>query len=317
MTKNRAIGLVACATLILASLSAHAAEKYDTSRVVTIGGAATEIAYALGLGDRIVAVDTSSTFPPEALATKPNVGYIRALSPEGVLSVGPTLIIAMDGAGPPDAVNVLKSASIPFVTIPEARDAAQVVANIRRVAQIMGVPDEGASVADAVAADFKALAAMRATITTPRKATFVLSTSGAAPIVGGTETSADAIFRLAGIDNAMSAIKGYKPGVDEAMLAAEPYAIILMQDRSHKLSNEAVMKMPAFASTQAAQAGRLFRVDGGYMLAFGPRTPQAAHDLAVAVYPELNLPALPQHPWNQAPAATVPAAAPTTAGSPG
>jgi len=299
MTKNRATALVALASLILASLPARATEKYDTARVVTIGGAATEIVYALGLSDKVVAVDTSSTFPPAALATHPNVGYIRALSPEGVLSVGPTLIIAMDGAGPPDAVNVLKSASIPFVTIPEARDGAQVVANIRRVAEIMGVPDGGASVADAVAADFTALAAMRAKITTPRTATFVLSTSGAAPIVGGTDTSADAIFRLAGIGNAMTAIKGYKPAVDEAMLAAEPYAVILMQDRGHGVTNEMVMQMPAFASTQAAQAKRFFRVDGAYTLSFGPRTPQAAHDLAVAVYPELNLPALPQHAWNQ------------------
>ena len=302
MTKNRAIRLVAFTTLILASLplpGAKAADKYDTARVVAIGGAATEIVYALGLSDRVVAVDVSSTYPPEALATKPNVGYIRALSPEGVLSVGPTLIIAMEGAGPPDAVKVLKSASIPLVTIPEARDGAQVVANIRHVAEIMGVPAEGARVADAVAADFATLAAMRARITTPRKATFVLSTSGAAPVVGGAETSADAIFRLAGIDNAMRAITGYKPGVDEAMLAAEPDAIILMQDRSHALDNDAVLKLPAFAGTPAAQAGRIIRVDGGYMLGFGPRTPQAAHDLAVAVYPELTLPALPQHPWTR------------------
>lgn len=297
--KIRAIrlALFAAAAFFFAG-SAHAAQ-YDTSRLVTIGGAATEIVYALGLGDRVVAVDTSSTFPPDALATKPNVGYIRALSPEGVLSVGPTLIIAMDGAGPPDAVKVLKSASIPFVTIPEARDGAQVVANIRRVAEILDVPEEGARVADAVAADFAALASMRATITTPRKATFVLSTSGAAPIVGGLDTSADAIFRLAGIENAMSGLTGYKPAVDEAMLAAEPDAIVLMQDRNHGASNEAVMAMPSFASTQAAKAGRFIRVDGGYTLSFGPRTPQAAHDLAVAVYPELNPPALPQHKWNR------------------
>ena len=51
MTKNRAIALVALASLILASLPARATEKYDTARVVTIGGAATEIVYALGLSD--------------------------------------------------------------------------------------------------------------------------------------------------------------------------------------------------------------------------------------------------------------------------
>lgn len=284
----------------------------DSSRVVTIGGAATEIVYALGLADRIVAVDVSSTYPPAALATKPNVGYIRALSPEGVLAVGPTLIIAMEGAGPVDAVKVLKSASIPFVTVLEARDAAGVLSDIRFIADLLGVPERGEQLATAVEADFASLEAMRARITTPRKATFVLSTSGAAPVVGGAETSADAIFKLAGVENAMSAVKGYKPAVDEAMLAAEPDAIILMQDRSHGVTDEAVAAMPAFAGTPAANAKRFLRLDGGYLLGFGPRTPQAARDLAAAVYPELNLPPLPSHGW------TEPGAAPTASqGRPG
>lgn len=269
----------------------------DTSRIVTIGGAATEIVYALGLGDKVVAVDVSSTFPPSALATKPNVGYIRALAPEGVLSVGPSIIIATEGAGPPDAVNVLRSASVPFVTFPEARDAAHVVANIRFVAEVLGVPEDGERVAAAVQQDFAALDAIRARIAQHRKAVFVLSASATAPVVGGKETSADAILRLAGIDNAMEAMSGFKPAVDEAMMAAEPDAIVLMKDRNHTLTDDAVTALPAFAGTPAAVKRHIYRIDGGYALAFGPRTPQAARDLAAAIYPELALPALPQRAW--------------------
>ena len=54
----------------------------EGQRVVSIGGAVTEILYDLGLEDRIVAVDTTSTAPARALAQKPNVGYMRALSAE-------------------------------------------------------------------------------------------------------------------------------------------------------------------------------------------------------------------------------------------
>lgn len=271
----------------------------DTSRIVTIGGAATEIVYALGLGDRVAAVDISSTFPSSALATKPNVGYIRALSPEGVLSVSPSIIIATEGAGPPDAVNVLRSASVPFVTFPEARDPAQLVANIRFVADVLSVPEAGAQVAAAVSQDFEALAAIRAKIVQHRKAVFVLSASANAPVVGGTHTSADAILALGGIDNAMAGMSGFKPAVDEAMLAAEPDAIVLMKDRSHNLSDDAVIALPAFAGTPAAAKRHIYRIDGGYALAFGPRTPQAARDLAAAIYPELALPSLPERPWTQ------------------
>ncbi|MGJ0533075.1 hypothetical protein HUN39_15415 [Methylocystis sp. FS] len=57
------------------------------NRIVAIGGAVTEILYALGQQNRIAAIDATSQFPPEALKKKPNVGYFRALSAEGVLSI--------------------------------------------------------------------------------------------------------------------------------------------------------------------------------------------------------------------------------------
>src|SRR5215212_9628559 len=55
----------------------------DASRIVSIGGAITEILYALGLQQRIVAVDSTSVYPPQAVREKPSVGYMRRLSPEG------------------------------------------------------------------------------------------------------------------------------------------------------------------------------------------------------------------------------------------
>ncbi|MCK0195391.1 ABC transporter substrate-binding protein [Ancylobacter sp. 6x-1] len=296
----------------------------ETAHIVAIGGAVTEILYALGLGERIVAVDTSSTYPPQALGTKPNVGYMRALSPEGVLAVGPSIILAQEGSGPPDAVTVLKSASVPFETVPDARTPEQVVANIRHLAALAGVKARGEELAQAVERDFATLAAFRARIASPRSAAFILSASGAAPVAGGRNTSADALFALAGVTNALSTMSGYKPAVDEALMAAEPYALIVMDNRNHGLTNEALAAMPAFAGTTAAKAGRIHRVDGAYMLGFGPRTPQAARDLMAMVYPELNLPALPAHAWtagsraepdSEPPAA--PAAAPAGSGQPG
>ena len=72
----------------------------NPSRIVSIGGAITEILYALGLEQRVVAVDTTSLFPDTALRDKPNVGYMRQLSAEGVLGLNPSLVLAMQGSGP-------------------------------------------------------------------------------------------------------------------------------------------------------------------------------------------------------------------------
>ena len=97
----------------------------DASRVVSIGDFITEIVYALGEEGRLVGRDFTSTYP-DAANKLPDVGYMRALSPEGVLSINPTAIIAVEGSGPKETIEVLKKASVPFVFVPEKYTAASV-----------------------------------------------------------------------------------------------------------------------------------------------------------------------------------------------
>lgn len=74
----------------LPALPAHAVVK----RIVCAGGAMTEIVFALGHGDTVVAVDTTSWFPYEHVSKLPKVGYFRSLAAEGLLSMQPDLILA-------------------------------------------------------------------------------------------------------------------------------------------------------------------------------------------------------------------------------
>ena len=97
-----ALGLVLPALPGLSASRAFA--QAATDRIVVAGGVITEVIYALGRQDRIVGVDSTSLFPAEALRQKANIGYVRALSAEGVLSLKPTLVLLIDGAGPPDAM---------------------------------------------------------------------------------------------------------------------------------------------------------------------------------------------------------------------
>ncbi|TIO39759.1 MAG: hemin ABC transporter substrate-binding protein, partial [Mesorhizobium sp.] len=90
----------------------------DTSRIAAIGGSITEIVYALGEEGHLVARDSTSSFP-QAAQKLPDVGYMRALSPEGVLSVNPSGILALHGSGPKETVDVLKKSSVPFIEVPE------------------------------------------------------------------------------------------------------------------------------------------------------------------------------------------------------
>jgi iron complex transport system substrate-binding protein len=222
---------------------------------------------------------------------------MRALSAEGVLSIAPSLVLAIEGSGPPDVIDVLSRASVPFVLVPEARDPQAVARKIRFVAEAAGVPARGEEVARAVLEDFTTLAAIRERIGNHRKALFVLALGNGAPIVGGNDTSASAIFTLAGIDNALPQMTGFKPAADEAAFAASPDAIVMMDERNHALTADAVFALAAFSGTPAAKARRLISLPGTYLLNFGPRAGHAARDLAAAMYPELRLPPLPARPW--------------------
>lgn len=276
-------------------------EVRDTSRIVAIGGAVTEILYAMGLGDRVIAVDQTSTYPAE-VKDQPIVGYSRTLSPEGVLSVGPSLILAMEGAGPRSTLDVLENASVPVVIIPDAHDAAGVVRKIKAIAEAVGEPEKGQNLAEAVQQDFDVVTSALAGVKQRPRAVFVLSASGGAAVVGGSDTSADAMFRLAGITNAMASIKGYKPAQDEAAMTSEPEAIVVMRDGGQVLDADTLFSLPTFMGTPAAQNRKLLTFPGSYLLGFGPRAPHAVRDLAVALHPDVEIPELPERPWNAEPA---------------
>lgn len=259
----------------------------DTSKILAIGGDITEILYSLGLEAKIIGVDATSQFPAEALKQKTNVGYMRALSTEGVLSIAPHLIIASVSAGPPEVVKALKQTSVPYLEVDEGHSPEGVVEKVRFVAQALDVSAEGNRLALKIESEFKVLADQRAKIGKPSRAVFILGSQSGRATVGGSGTSADAIFKLAGIENAAASVNGYKPVVDEALVQMMPDVIVTMRRSSGTHDIDKVMSMPGMQSTPAGRGNRTVVMDGLYLLGFGPRTPAAALDLMRQVYPDV------------------------------
>lgn len=287
-----ALFLVAACPAILFGFALPTAHAADEERIVSIGGAVTEILYALGYGSHIAAIDTTSLYPPDALKTKPNVGYMRALSVEGVLSVNPSLIVASEGAGPPAALAALQESGVRMVTVPDEKSPAGVRRKILIVGELVGRKDAAQKLADDVETRFVSLEALRTRIERPKSVLFVLSAAGGKTLVGGRGTSADAIITLAGATNAAASIEGFKPMGDEAIINAAPEIVLMM--RRENTSAPDILATPAFAATPAGKTHALLEMDGNYLLGFGPRAPEAARDLMAALYPELKWPSLEQ-----------------------
>ena len=277
----------AAAEVIVIDGSGRSVQITDTSRILSIGGDVTEILYALGAGARIVGVDTTSQFPAEALQKKQSVGYMRALSSEGVISVGASVILASQGAGPPEVVKTLKTTTVPYVEVSDNNSADGIVGKVRLIAKVVGAEVEGEKLAQKVRDDFKVLAETRAKITKPVKALFVLAVQNGRAMVGGRNTSADAILTFAGATNVAAEAVGFKPLPDEAIVALAPEVIVAMRRSSDKDGHDLsqLFALKGIQSTPAGAAKRIIMVNGLYTLGFGPRAPAAARDLMAEFYP--------------------------------
>ena len=155
---------VRCLALLLSAalaLSGSAVLAGDASRVVSIGGAVTEILYALGADKNIVGIDSTSAYPPRALTEKPNVGYMRQLSAEGVLGLQPSLILASEGSGPRETLAVLKAAQVPVTIVPDVFSGDGILEKVRVVANAVGANERGGCIIDAVRADLEQLGTLR------------------------------------------------------------------------------------------------------------------------------------------------------------
>ena len=273
--------LIALAGAIALGCKAQAVADPAT-RVVSIGGAVTEIVFALGEEHRLVARDTTSNHPPAALEL-PNVGYRGRLSPENILAVNPDLIISEEGAGPHEVVELLKQAALPMVTIPHGYDVAAVQAKITTVAEALDVSDKGATLAAKVGADMQAAMEESADVP-PRKVLFVLSTQGGRIMAAGINTAADGIISLAGGVNVMADFEGYKPVTDEA-ISTSGVEVILMMDRAgiNPGTDEELLALPALTATPVADTRAVVRIDGMLLTGFSVRTPEAVRALAQAL----------------------------------
>ena len=269
----------ACTFCALAPFASACEQAPDSSRIAVAGGSLTEILYFLGAQDRIVAVDSTSNHPEDA-ARFPSVGYVRALSSEGLLSLAPTLVLGEDDMGPDEALVAVRRAGVDVVRVAETHTAAGIVAKVRCVASVLAL-DATRIGEERLAPTVEALARLQASAT-PNKArvAFLLGLRDGAPIGAGLDTSAHGLLEMAGAANVLADFDGWKPVSMEAMARAAPdYVLVTERNVDHTGGRDALL--PVLQATPAGRLpDRLITLDGMAALGFGPRTLAVALDLA-------------------------------------
>lgn len=256
------LGLAALTTAALAGVP---------GRIVSVGGAATETVFALGSGEAVVGVDTSSVFP-ETVRTLPQVGYQRALSAEGIASLKPDLVILAATAGPPAAIGQLEKLDIPLLRLQEGYSIEATVARVKQIGEALGRTAQAEEICRKVEADAAAIAPPR---NPPPRVLFAMSAGGGAPMVAGTGTAADAVIRLSGGKNVGADFSGYKQLSPEALVTLDPEVVVTTSRTMQSAKPTSGELLPGLALTTAGKNARLIVMDDLYLLGFGPRAGEA------------------------------------------
>jgi iron complex transport system substrate-binding protein len=252
------------------------------ARLVTLGSAVTEIVFALGAGRHIVGVDASSQYPAEA-SKLPRVGYYRTFSVEGVLGLGPSLVLLTDEAGPPAAVEQLRQSGIRLLRLRSARTAAEARERILSIGRELSLEARAHELVAALDRDLGRAQEVSKKLGSQPSALFLYTGRGSLS-VAGKNTSADEMLRLAGARNAIASFEGFQRVGTEAVVQAAPEVLVVTTRGQAGVGGLAgVLALPGVALTPAGRSRRVVVMDDLLLLGFGPRLGQAAEQLATAL----------------------------------
>ena len=253
-------------TLILCLSNNVLAEKPTADRLISIDGALTETVYAINGQANLVAVDTTS-LQPVAATKLPNVGYLRALSTEGILSLKPTKIITTSSAGPKPTIDQLKASGIDITIINQPYSTEGVINKVLAVGDAVNQQDNAKQLVKKIEAE---LVPVMQTIKDNQGekivTLFFLGMRGNQLMAAGKSTQADAMMKLAGLNNAGASFNSYKPLSREAVLNINPDMIIISQNN---VLDDSIKD--TYAYTKAYKNNKILLAKSEDLLGFGPR----------------------------------------------
>jgi iron complex transport system substrate-binding protein len=247
-------------------------------RIVSLSPAATEMLFAIGAGDRVVAVDDQSNHPPEAPVTdlsgfQPNVEAIAGHDPDLVVISG----------DPGDLQPALEQIGVAVLLLPAAEQIDDVYDQIEQLGEATGNEDEAAELVAQMQADIDELVARAPERDEPMTyyheldETFFSVTS---------DTFVGAVYRLVGLESIADAAPdtagGYPQLSAEFILDADPEFIFLAA-AAYGQTADVVAERPGWSELSAVQNDRLLELDQDTASRWGPRIVDFLRDVVEAM----------------------------------
>ena len=258
----------------------------EPQSIVSLTPAATEILFAIGAGDRVVAkVEDITPYPPEA-DDLPVVATFEGTDVEKIVALEADLVIAGGlGFTKPDAVTQLRGLDIPVVVV-YADDIDPALADIELIGQAAWAADAAQTLVDEMRTGLDELAALTADVSKPR-VFYEIDTFNAIYTTPDDFVAAE-LLRLAGSEP-ITTDASYVISLEE-LVAADP-EIILLGDTASGVTAEQVAARPGWEGMTAVVNGDIFPVDDVVITRPGPRLVDGLRALIAAIHPDVVLPA--------------------------
>ncbi|HEX8071914.1 MAG TPA: ABC transporter substrate-binding protein [Pyrinomonadaceae bacterium] len=272
---------------------ANRANDAPGERLVVISQTYNEIIWALGAQGSVVGVDLSSTYPPEVKQVQ-TVGYHRALSAEGILSLRPTAIIHDNNIGPPQVVQQLQGLNIPMKTFAAKNDSVEgTKALLREMGGYFHKEQRAEELCRTLDAQLAA-SLERAKQYTERPRVAVIHFGRASNVylvVGkgggrGDGGAASQMIEWAGGQMAVEASGMQRMASPEIIAQANPDVILVTDYGYDRLGGalDQIKALPGVATSNAAKTGRIRRVEEHELMYFGPRSGANVEKVAALIH---------------------------------
>jgi iron complex transport system substrate-binding protein len=271
-----------CVFVCLTSCGRFANKANETAgdRVVVISPIYNEIIWALGAQDKVVGVDLSSTYPSE-IKNVQTVGYHRALSAEGILSLHPSAILTDGNIGPPQVVDQIKQLDIPIKNFDAKNDSIEGTKSlIREIGSYFHKEDAAEKLSAKLDSQMaEALEKVKQYSDHPRVAVIHFGRASNVYMVVGKRGEGDAagagqMVEWAGGEMAVNTDGMQRMASPEVIAQANPDVILVTDFGFDRLggSLDQIKALPGVDTSNAAKNNRIYRVEENVLMYFGPRT---------------------------------------------
>jgi iron complex transport system substrate-binding protein len=248
-------------------------------RIVSLSPTATEMLFAIGAGDQVVAADEFSNFPADAPTTK-----LSGLEPnvEAIAEYEPDLVIASDDVG--GLGRSLETIEIPFLVAPAPQDLKGSYAQIEQLGAVTGTVANAAEVVATMQSEIDSLIESLPSFEEPPTYYHELDQNYFSVT---SETFVGQIYELLGLENIADQAKGaasqYPQLSAEFIVDADPDLIFLADTKCCDQSAETVSARPGWEEITAVQNGDVIELNDDIASRWGPRVVDYMKSAAVAV----------------------------------